>query len=177
MKLAKVLGWFSIVSGALELLESRAGKRGRIRRRPRTVTGSGLRDIVTGAGILAANRPAPWVWLRAAGDAFDLAALGAVARRSGKPARGGILLAMAVAGGVAIVDVLCARRLAPPRKTTRDYSDRSGFPRPPDEMRGAALAWRAARSQPVEQSWVREGIERFSALRWRKPAGESNPSG
>jgi uncharacterized membrane protein len=44
----------------------------------------GGRELVHAAGLLAAQRPAPWVWTRVAGDVLDLTALGcAVARRTG----------------------------------------------------------------------------------------------
>ena len=37
----------------------------------------GMREIAAGLGILTQRRPAGWVWSRVAGDALDLATLGA----------------------------------------------------------------------------------------------------
>ena len=50
--------------------------------------------------------------------------------------------ALAAVAGVTALDIWCARALgeeSPKRRLPiRDYRDRSGFPRPPAEMRGAA---------------------------------------
>jgi hypothetical protein len=51
---------------------------------------------------------------------------------------------MAAVAGITALDVVCAQALteegkrAQPRFPVRDYSDRIGFPQPPDEMWGAA---------------------------------------
>ena len=78
-QLARGLGWFSIGLGLAELLAPRgiarvAGLRGN--------TGSirlfGLREIASGIAIFTqGRRPAGAVWSRVAGDALDLACLGA----------------------------------------------------------------------------------------------------
>ncbi|MDA8248081.1 MAG: cyclase dehydrase [Rhodospirillales bacterium] len=138
---AQDLGWFSIGLGLAELLAPRAvGAMVGMRRTAPLISLYGVREIATGVGILAAPDPTPFVWGRVAGDALDAATLtlGLVGRRG----RGRALLALLAVGGVAALDVLCAQSLssrAAQRPGRRfDYEDRSGWPRPPEMMRGAA---------------------------------------
>jgi hypothetical protein len=56
-----------------------------------------------------------------------------------------LALAAAAAAALAIVALLSARRRQP--RPVFDYSDRSGFPRPPEEMRGIA-------ARPISSSSV-----------------------
>jgi hypothetical protein len=100
----------------------------------------GLREIGTGVGILTSKDPSPWLWGRVAGDALDVATVGAGLVTAGRPLR--TLTSVAMLLGVAYVDMLVAAG-APPnakreKRALRDYSMRSGFPRPAHEMRGIA---------------------------------------
>jgi hypothetical protein len=124
--LSRGLGWFSIGLGFLELVSGRPLSR-RV----------GLREIVTGIGLLKADDPTPWVWVRVAGDAWDMAALGAELQT---PRRRGAATALAAVAGVTLLDLACARSLSvKPPEPAVDYGRRSGWPLPADEMRGAAL--------------------------------------
>ena len=133
---AVALGWFSIGLGLAELLMTRRlaratgmhGREGLLRL-------YGAREVATGVGLLTAKRREPWLWARVAGDALDLATLS----RSGNKVRAAA--AMAAVAGVTAVDVRAARTLGRERTQRaqyRDYSDRSGFPRPAAQMRGIA---------------------------------------
>ncbi len=137
---ARGLGWFSIGLGAAEVLMPRA-----LARALGMPGGSGLvflyglREIATGIGILKAKNQTPWLWGRVAGDAMDLATLAAYGGSRNKLGRGiGIV---AVAGATAL-DVTIARAMSErDERRTRswvDYSDRSGFKKSPEEMRGVA---------------------------------------
>ncbi len=100
----------------------------------------GLREIGTGIGILASDDPAPWVWGRVAGDLLDLATLAPTLARD-NPQRGYAMAAFRNVAAVTALDVFCALALSArpePRPPMRDYSDRSGLPRPPEQMRGTA---------------------------------------
>ena len=143
MAVARGLGWFSIGLGLVEALSpgivTRAigmeGKEGLVR-------GYGVREIGTGIGILAANDPSPWLWGRVAGDALDLAAL-ATALRADPERKRNVILALAAVAGVTAIDAACAQALGGTRPVAsaqpfRDYSERSGMPRPVESMRGAA---------------------------------------
>jgi len=94
----------------------------------------GAREIAVGIGLLTASNKAPWLWGRVAGDALDLAML---SRGSG----GKAAAALTAVAGVTALDVVAARKVEDERSMPRpmfDYSDRSGFPRPPRDMRGTA---------------------------------------
>ena len=150
--LAQGLGWFSIGLGIIELLAGRrlAGALG-MEEHSGIVRAYGVREVVTGLGLLAAKDPTPWIWARVGGDAVDLASLSA-GFRDDNPERERVGLALGAVAGVAALDIYCAQALHrdhTPRRPTHDYSDRSGFPRPPEAMRGAA---RASGSAP-SMSW------------------------
>ncbi len=137
---ARGLGWFGIGLGAAEVLMPRALARALgMPGGGGLVFLYGLREIATGIGILKARNQTPWLWGRVAGDAMDLATLAAYGGSRNKLGRGiGIV---AVAGATAL-DVTIARALSERderrTRTWADYSDRSGFKKPPEEMRGVA---------------------------------------
>ena len=143
-RLAQCLGWFSIALGTFELIAPRTLTRSLGMKGQETlVQAYGLREITKGVGILTAQDPEPWLWARVAGDALDLGTL-ATAYTEDNPQRDMVGLALLNVAGVTAVDVYCARQLgredhgrSRPRPM-RDYSRRSGFPRPAHEMRGAA---------------------------------------
>jgi hypothetical protein len=100
----------------------------------------GVREIVKGVGILTSPNPAPWLWGRVAGDALDLGTLAYAYRTS--PKRRNLAIAMANVASVTALDVLAAQQLGAvahrQEMPTRDYSDRSGFPRGVEAARGQA---------------------------------------
>jgi hypothetical protein len=83
-----------------------------------------------------------------------------------------VAAALAFAGGATALDVYCAQALSRsspvPLAPLRDYSDRSGFPRPPEEMRGAARDFVAPRDFRTP-----EPLQPFTQTeRDRAPSGE-----
>lgn len=137
--LARLLGWFSIGLGLAELTAPRqVGRPIGMEDRAILLRLYGLREIAQGLGILLSRDPKPWVWARVAGDALDVGTL--VSGSQARPRN--LAAAMGTLTAVALVDLYCARRLSPmpvrePRRLA-DYRTRSGFPRPPEQMRGAA---------------------------------------
>jgi hypothetical protein len=139
-EMARGLGYFSLALGLSELVApdaiSRAvgldGYHGLIR-------GYGGREIATGVAILTSHDPTPWVWGRIVGDVADIATVVAGAQKLTKPRT---LFALGLLAGVTALDVFCASRLVAEkgsRSTARtDYSDRSGFPKGLQAVRGAA---------------------------------------
>lgn len=68
----------------------------------------GLREVAVAGGLVGARRaPAAWTWLRAGGDAMDLALLAAASkqRRINSPR---LARAAAIVGGVMLADVMAA---------------------------------------------------------------------
>jgi hypothetical protein len=138
---ARALGWFSIGLGLAELAMPRTLARAAgMPNVPALTRFHGLREIGTGIGILTSKDPSPWLWGRVAGDALDVATVGAGLVTAGRPLR--TLTSVAMLLGIALLDMKVAEA-APPRarrekRSLRDYSMRSGFPRPAHEMRGIA---------------------------------------
>jgi hypothetical protein len=140
---ARALGWFSLGLGAVELMIAREVARASgLGGQEMLVRACGVREIATGIAILAARNPAPFILARVAGDAMDLTVLDGQA--AGSDARAGCRTsAMAAVLGVGAVDVACARGLLRDSETARRlhrYHERSGFPKPAQQMRGAARA-------------------------------------
>lgn len=133
---ASGLGWFSIGLGVAELIAPRWVARATgLKGRHTLVRLYGVREIVTGVGILLAWDRKPWIWGRVAGDAVDLATLS----RGKRP---NAAAAMAAVAGVTALDIGTAAALHRAdhlaARPMFDYSDRSGFPRPAQQMRGIA---------------------------------------
>ncbi|GGC33112.1 hypothetical protein GCM10011504_09230 [Siccirubricoccus deserti] len=139
--LAQGLGWFSIGIGLVEMLAPHALARGlNLRGNERLLASYGVREVATGIGILASRDPEPWIWGRVAGDALDIGTL-ATGLDGHDDRREGAGIALAAVLGVTVLDVLCASSLRARRRARAvppDYSRRSGLPRPPEAMRGAA---------------------------------------
>ena len=113
-RLARALGWLSIGVGLAEVVAPRGVARligadddGMTRNLLRTM---GLREIAAGVGILSQRRPTTWIWGRVAGDALDLALLGA-AMESDNAQRTRLLSASAAVLGVTALDVYCGTQL------------------------------------------------------------------
>jgi hypothetical protein len=140
--LARALGWFSIGLGALEAAAPhRLARALGMPHRAGLLKAYGLREIGTGLGILLASDPKPFIAARIAGDVLDLATL-APALSGSNPRQRNAQAATAFVVGATLLDVLCANALAASGDSTpvvrHDYRRRLGFPRPPQEMRGAA---------------------------------------
>jgi hypothetical protein len=129
------LGLFSIALGVVEVAATRRiaralGNDHRIGRA--TLRAFGAREMLAGAGLLAAPAHSTIVWNRVAGDALDLAALGLAARNA--PRHRAVWGAIAFVAGATVIDALVARAL--------DKSTGSAFP-----ARRAARSW-------GERSWT-----------------------
>lgn len=110
--LARGLGWFGIGLGLAELLAPRKIKQATgIDYDRRLLQLLGLREIVSGIGILTQSRRTPWVWSRVAGDAVDMGVLG-TAMFSNRSERRRAGIALAAVAGVTAVDVLNAVQLS-----------------------------------------------------------------
>jgi hypothetical protein len=159
--LAHGLGIFSLVLGAAEVLAPQTLARALgMTGSESLIAGYGLREIATGIGILTAEDPTNWIRGRVAGDALDLVTL-AAGLRGDNPQRGNVVIAVAAVAGVTALDIGCVQALSRERMPSLpppDYSDRSGLPRPPEEMRGAARDFTAPRDMRTP-----EALRPFSA--------------
>ncbi len=140
-RLAKGLGWFSIGLGALELaaLGAVADWLG-IEHRDRLFRAFGAREIASGIGILAQDRPVGWMWGRAAGDVMDLSVLAAAL--PGSERRGRVAASVGFVAGILALDFLCADRLSHRPGSRRAFSESGALEvrkqvtidAPPDEV-------------------------------------------
>lgn len=149
--IAKGLGWFSVGLGLWELLAPHSLTRALgMEGREGLVQFYGARELAAGIGILASDDPTPWVWGRVAGDALDIATL-APALHEDNPKRTNVKIALAAVAGVTMLDLVTAQALsggesAEEREARHrrwqmllaHYRRRTGFPRDPHAMRGAA---------------------------------------
>jgi uncharacterized membrane protein len=86
-------------------------------RNPDLIRLFGLREIASGVAILMRKRPAAAVWSRVAGDALDLACLGA-SFASPRSSKGRLAFATANVLAVTALDVICAQQLSTNDGTT-----------------------------------------------------------
>ncbi|MET0744043.1 MAG: cyclase dehydrase [Microvirga sp.] len=143
--LAQGLGLFSLALGAAELLGAKPLARWLgVERHEGLIQAYGVREIATGIGILTSRDPTPWIWARVGGDALDIATL-AVAVADDSTEQDRVAIALGAVAGATVLDVLCAKALTDEAARIRsrpmrriDYRGRSGYPRAPAAMRGAA---------------------------------------
>jgi len=155
---ARALAWFSIGLGLAELvMPRRVARAAAMPNLPRLTRAYGMREIGTGIGILASKDPSPWLWGRVAGDALDVATVGAGLFSQRRPLR--TLASITLLLGVAYLDMKVAEAAPPAKKqakrSLRDYRSRSGFPRSPAEMRGVALR---PGTRPTQSAETRPGF-------------------
>jgi hypothetical protein len=139
--MARGLGWFSIALGAAELIAPGTLARALgIPEKEGLIRAYGVREIATGVAILKSEDPTPWVWGRVAGDVLDIATLmGAL--DADNPRKRNVEIALAAVAGATALDVMCGRKLSSEGggpSLPLEYFERSGLPRSPEEMRGAA---------------------------------------
>lgn len=107
------LGLFGIGLGLAELMVPWRFARmiGAPPRHVGLVRAMGLREIASGVGILTQRAPATAVWSRVAGDAMDLACLGA-AFMSNRSHRSRVALAAAAVAGATLLDMITVQQLS-----------------------------------------------------------------
>ena len=112
-RLARGLGWFSVGLGLTELLAPRAIAKisGVSNAHTGLIRLYGLRELASGIAIFSQEKPTEAVWSRVAGDALDLASLGA-AFTSPNAKRGRVAFATANVLAVTALDLICAKQLS-----------------------------------------------------------------
>ncbi|MCX4243126.1 SRPBCC family protein [Paraliomyxa miuraensis] len=105
----------------------------------------GLRELVTGVGVLVAARRGRWLWMRVGGDLLDLGIL-AITATSRRPTRRPRTLLTALAA-VTVLDVLAASRAA--RGEERSHSTVRALPTQPRTVKAAVTIGR-----PIEEVYA-----------------------
>lgn len=140
-RMARGLGWFSVGLGVAQLVAPRRFTRALGLDGMETfVRACGARELGTGLVTLSPDKTVG-VWGRVVGDAVDLATLFAAVHSHNRQ-RGNAKLALAVVGGVTLLDALVAAGLTArhgrPGTQPRSYRHRSGYPDGIEGARGAA---------------------------------------
>ena len=108
--LARGLGLLSIGLGLVDTFARRSVARKTGLPNEPLIALIGVREIVTGIGLLVSRDPMPWVWARVGGDALDLGALGmGVSGRN--PERQGAIAGVFIVAALTVADVALAGRL------------------------------------------------------------------
>jgi uncharacterized membrane protein len=111
-QLSQALGWASIGLGLVELLAPRAvGRAIGVGDQPALLRLCGLREVISGVGLLSQRLPSRWAMTRVAGDALDLALLGAAARQPDAD-RTRIAVTAATVAGLTALDILATQQLS-----------------------------------------------------------------
>jgi len=106
-QLGQLLGWFSVGLGLAELfMPQRIARAAGMVAPPRLLQAMGLRELISGTGILTRPHRAGWLWSRVAGDAIDLALLGASGKRSKHGQR--LAFVTAAVAGITVLDLLAS---------------------------------------------------------------------
>jgi uncharacterized membrane protein len=105
----RLLGWFSLGLGVTQLLAPRAlGRAIGVGEQTTVMRLCGAREIVSGLGLLSGRAPATFAMARVAGDAMDLALLGAsLTSNQANPNR--IAAAATAVAGVAAIDLYASK--------------------------------------------------------------------
>jgi hypothetical protein len=123
----------SIMLGGIDIAGARAmAEMLGIKGQERLIQLCGVREVLQGVAILAARDPTMWVWARVAGDALDIGIVAAEHLSGNRSKTRNKALALAVIGGITVLDVMNARRLSrenrEPWSPAIDFDARSGFP-------------------------------------------------
>jgi len=122
--------------------------------RPWTLRALGLRELTSGVGILSQPRRPAWLWSRVAGDAMDLALLGAAFLGRGAH-RGRLTTAMGTVSLVTALDVVYSRRAsrAAPGSGPVQLHASIAIDRPSDEL---YRFWRELGNLPRFMRYLRD---------------------
>jgi hypothetical protein len=140
-RLGKVLGWFSLGLGLIELLAPHRITRALgMEGQEALVRAYGAREIGSGMLSLSTEKNLG-LWSRVGGDGLDIATL-LTALRDDNPKVQNVTTALALVAGITLLDLMAAQgTTARHRRTSGDrhiYRHRSGFPEGLEAARGAA---------------------------------------
>lgn len=160
-QLVRGLGWFSIGLGLVQVARPRHFARliG-TERHAAVVRAVGMRELLSGIGLLADRRRAPgWLNARLGGDAMDLSLL-ALALRTQSARRSRVLAATTAVAGVTALDMYARRKFGPTGAQTIRLS--MVVNRPPEEL---YRFWRQLDNLPRVMANL-DAVEQTAERRW-----------
>lgn len=148
-RLTRGLGWFSLGLGLTQVFApARVAQWLGMRGKEGVVRACGMREIGSGLLTLSIDKRAGLA-SRVAGDGLDIALLLSALAPANRQ-RGYAGLALAVVGGVALLDIAAAQAQAKRHQRVsgpgRDYRDRTGFPK---GLESARKAWKTVTGSPL----------------------------
>lgn len=159
--LVQGMGWFSIALGLAQVLAPhRVADLIGLDENDRNegiMRALGMREIASGIGLFSQRNDEAFMWARVAGDAMDLALLGAAMRSPANDRRRLAGAAMAVAGAAAL-DLLVARQRSNPEVT--EFEDDAILRE--EKVEGARLVRRSITINAPAQK-VSETLEQYMA--------------
>lgn len=135
-QIARGLGWLSIGVGVAQIFVPRTISRlVGVPIPPALMVLCGVRELACGIGILRQDEPRPWLGVRIAGDALDLAGIAAGVLIPGADRRR-IAVATAAVAGITAADVFCERELGRYRRRSPPRHVRASIEvaRPPHDV-------------------------------------------
>jgi len=152
---AKALGWFSMALGVVELVApGRIAQAIGLDGKRTLVRTYGARELLAGVQTLSVDKPAGLA-SRVIGDLIDIATL-MPALSASNPKRGNAVLALGAVAAITALDCMAYASISTThsrnRAETRDYRDRSGFPRGIEASRGMSRAPRTLSQITAERS-------------------------
>jgi uncharacterized membrane protein len=121
---ARALGWFSIGLGLAEIFATKqVGRAAGLSNHNSIVRIFGARELAAGLSILANEDRSPGMWSRVAGDAMDLAGLGAAMKSAKNGDRSRLAIAAAAVAGITVLDYLVAQKMTS-KHATPDFERR-----------------------------------------------------
>ena len=152
-KLANGLGWFSIGLGLADLLApARIGWATGMRGHEGVLRAAGLRELMSGIGILSQPRAAGWLWSRVAGDLMDLSVIGgALASARNERDRRRAIGALTAVAAVTTLDVLCSVRFSQTQRRHGRQVGRNGNGGVQTDNKGHPLRKSVIIDRPIEE--------------------------
>jgi hypothetical protein len=161
LRAARLLGWASFgLAAAFLVAPGRIARTFGLEGKENMIRAFGVQEVIAGMGALSVEAP-PAMWSRAGGDLIHMGTLATGLRSDDPDQKRNVLIGLAAIAGFLLVDSLVASKLSSERSRakgeSRDYSNRSGFPRGAAQAKGVARDFETPRNFKAESALV-EGV-------------------
>jgi hypothetical protein len=162
LRTARLLGWASFgLAAAMLFAPRRITRTFGLEGKENLIRAFGAQEVAAGIGALSVE-PSPAMWGRTGGDVIHIGTLATGLVSDDPDQRRNTMIGLAVLVGFLAVDGLVASKLTAERSrsrgTSRDYSDRSGFPGGAAGARGVASDFVTPRDYQVTPEAVPQSV-------------------